>query len=774
MGDRKQNKRRKNNKNGKKENISPHTSPQTSPQESVKRKTPKARKFIDNDGGRVTRSRKTDNLNDAGASEVIIEAQGSVSSMTGTPRKVHGNPISSSTVSREKPAGSPLKRPKPIPMNVSLADMGGPAERQRELVPENWEDSELFFSSQDDSIEEVDRLLDSGSTKGMELAANRMKENTGNEVFLSGSRSVLQSKSAHDNNSNPQSTLPTGNTIDRDASEGEGALLHHPNITTPVTVHNIHTERARSKEYHKDSIENTCNEKFASNIMDTLAAMNAKLQKIDVIESLALETKKEVSGVNSRIDNISKQLQAVKADLRNKESKWETGVSELRDKVAHMETGCSKLENKWVQCKGFLKKELDIAQSSLDSNSTRLGELEQEFAEYKEKMAALENMRQTIIEAAEQKVLEKGSDIEQKVQKQIRADLQENQRRASDNDQYDKLKDRARANKNNLLIFGIPESNGTDSEFKLVTDFFKDKLGLRNIGIQNAFRLGSTKNPTSGRSRPIMVKFSNSRDRWAVWNKKAEIKRDQDNPVWIQEDQPRQLRMDIRKLQRIVKIARKYPDLGEVKIKDYGLSVNGQLFNMNELHNLPDVISLESAYTPRSGEVVIFFTKNSPLSNHHSSPFSLEGQRFVCVEQFLAVNRAFLAKDRAAARRAMSQSDPVRHKFILNSLREDQPELWREKAQQIILDATRAKFNQNPHLSKFLIDTYPLRIGEASRDEFWGTGLTLENVDAMDPAQWSQKGNLLGRTLEQVRSELMANACAAGRQDPRPDIENGQ
>lgn len=155
---------------------------------------------------------------------------------------------------------------------------------------------------------------------------------------------------------------------------------------------------------------------------------------------------------------------------------------------------------------------------------------------------------------------------------------------------------------------------------------------------------------------------------------------------------------------------------------------------------------------------MIFFTKNSPLSNHHSSTFFLEGQRFLCVEQYLAVHRAFLAKDKDLTKRIMQQNDPVQHKIILNSLKEHQPEVWKEKAPGIILEATRAKFKQNEHLANFLINTQPCRIGEASRDNFWGIGMTLENQQALDCTKWNQNGNLLGRTLEIVREELIAQS----------------
>lgn len=147
----------------------------------------------------------------------------------------------------------------------------------------------------------------------------------------------------------------------RCAKEGTSAVTIQLNNSILNSKRGFNNKKSGQTGSKNKDIENTCSEEFANNILDSLAAMNAKLQKIDVIESLALETKQEVTGVNSRIDNISKQLEAVKADLKNKESNWEKGVTELRDRVSHIESGCSKIDKKWEQCKGFIKKELDIA-----------------------------------------------------------------------------------------------------------------------------------------------------------------------------------------------------------------------------------------------------------------------------------------------------------------------------------------------------------------------------------------------------------------------------
>lgn len=104
---------------------------------------------------------------------------------------------------------------------------------------------------------------------------------------------------------------------------------------------------------------------------------------------------------------------------------------------------------------------------------------------------------------------------------------------------------------------------------------------------------------------------------------------------------------------------------------------------------------------------------------------------------------------------AMASREPADHKVILNTLRSNQPEVWKEKAKDYILQATRAKFGQNEHLSDFLIETHPLQLGEASKNQIWGIGLTLDSTEVFDCSKWNAQGNLLGKTLEMVRDELI-------------------
>lgn len=282
-------------------------------------------------------------------------------------------------------------------------------------------------------------------------------------------------------------------------------------------------------------------------------------------------------------------------------------------------------------------------------------------------------------------------------------------------------------------------------------------MDLSDLSIQYTYRLGPFGNTNSDKARPVVVTFSDIKDRWLVWNRRGKIKFVQDVPIWIHEDLPKQLRTDNRVLQRIAKIARMNPEIhGEVKVKDYKLNINGQKYDMDNLHLLPKELTPHAVYTPRSESALVFFTRNSPFSNHFPANFELDGLSFTCVEQYLAVHRAYLAKDKPLARRAMQQGDPAEHKMILNKLRRHNPEEWHQQAPDHISKALKAKFTQNTLLKDLLLSTHPLQIGEASRDTFWGVGHSLESPNVLDTEQWPTEGNLLGKTLMSLREELMA------------------
>lgn len=523
---------------------------------------------------------------------------------------------------------------------------------------------------------------------------------------------------------------------------------------------------SKQQEHYKD---------MGPDILQTLSSMNAKLQKLDALDSLTITLKEGHSSVQEKVEGVLVQVGTVKNDLRRCEAKWEEGINALSERVSQLEQGAqgmdSKWDNKWDSYRTKLQKDAAITQSGIDSNSSKILELEAKVAQYQEKWETLEGLEKKIKDAAEKKfkVVQKAikeeiqeemsENIRVTVKQQIKEEKSSTTHRPPPEDaqpsQYDRMRDQAHRKRHNIILFGMADNESQDSDMKDVLTFFSERMNLTDLDIENTYRLGSYSNSKADRPRPLVVTFSNIRHRWAVWNRRGKIKFVQDIPIWLHEDLPKQLRNDNRVLQRIAKVARMNPELyGEVRVKDYKLNMNGQNYSTDDLHLLPKELSPQAVYSPRSDSALVFFTRNSPFSNHFPSNFSLEGLSFSCVEQYLAVQRAYLSQDKPLARRAMEQQDPAEHKVILNKLRNDHLEEWRRKVPELIRDALRAKFTQNTLLKDLLLSTHSLRLGEASKDTFWGVGLTLENQSVLDTDRWAPEGNLLGRTLMALREEL--------------------
>lgn len=128
------------------------------------------------------------------------------------------------------------------------------------------------------------------------------------------------------------------------------------------------------------------------------------------------------------------------------------------------------------------------------------------------------------------------------------------------------------------------------------------------------------------------------------------------------------------------------------------------------------------------------------------------------MEQFLAFQKATLSQQPHLIERSLQAEDPVEAKSILTSLRHDHEQEWQSIREQVTTDGLRAKFNQNPNLANYLIQTQDRTIGEASRNPIWGIGMTLDDDRVLDMARWNDTGNLLGKLLMKIRTELTTSA----------------
>lgn len=507
---------------------------------------------------------------------------------------------------------------------------------------------------------------------------------------------------------------------------------------------------------------------------------------IEALNAMKQSLKGEMSDMTHKIDQLNSKMNKVENDLQSLENKWEGKMDAVIQKVSALDKNNKSLEKRWELHRSHQSKELSIIQTGIDSNSSAVLELTSTTKKYQEKWEHLESLEKKIEKAADKKFralkdiikTELGAELKAEVLEEARStfapntseikvglkmveqrllqQVQSNHTAVKEDIQHERLKGQAYAKQQNLLIFGLPEESSSHADTRAVLAFFAQRMNLPHITVYETFRLGQILNHHQNTPRPLVVRFQNIQDRWAVWNRKGAILKVDNLPIWIHEDLPKKLREENRVFNRIARTARQKPDTyRDVRVKDFQLSINGITYSQDGINMLPEELSPREVYTPRTDHVCVFFTRYSPLSNHHPSNFQIGDQYFVCVEQFLALRRAQLARDESLIQAALQKQDPADHKVILNTLRDDQPHTWREKAEEYILQATRAKFKQNEDLADFLIETHPLEIGEASRNTVWGIGMTLDSTDVFDISKWVPGGNLLGKTLVKVRDELI-------------------
>lgn len=434
-------------------------------------------------------------------------------------------------------------------------------------------------------------------------------------------------------------------------------------------------------------------------MMNKLSNIDVMMKKLNNIENNTNTLTRDVASLTDKVDRQSNDLQQVNARSLANEKKISILSKQQEDKMIHFD---------------------QIMQEKFQSMEASLHE---------------ENV----------KIQEGISDVLSQEKEKIKAEISQEAEAKSIQSQYN-------ARKINLILVGLKEEKGTD-DMVLAKSFFKDRMAAPDIELRTVYRLGKQ----GGKfPRLLLVKFVNMAHRNKVWYAKSGITPEEGNKVWIQEDLPKPLKYVHRTLYRVLRKAKsiegRFPD---AHIKDQSLIIEGKPYSIDELEDLPDVLRPSTLATPQSDSVVVFFGRFSPLSNHHPSPFLLEGLQFSCMEQYLAWRRASLSGKTNYITRASAPADPVIYKSILNDLRKDHSKEWDQQLEEVALTGLRAKFQQNPSLGRFLCSTYPKKIGEASLSIKWGIGLTLVNPQVLDPSRWSAEGNLLGRKLSQVREELM-------------------
>ena len=346
------------------------------------------------------------------------------------------------------------------------------------------------------------------------------------------------------------------------------------------------------------------------------------------------------------------------------------------------------------------------------------------------------------------------TETERKVQKNIEVIKNENIKLKEDNKKNkDKnVKAEAYSRRSNLRFEGIPHSpNETNVESRnKVYEFLKTNLGMkdaeRDIIIERCHRDPKypNQNPPS-----IIARFLDFNDRQEIWGHRNKVNQNRQNRLYINEDFPQEVEKKRSFLRPYVKAAYKN-NLRATLIGDT-LLVEGEKYNVDNLHTLPEKIRPEKTVVRTDGKSTVFFRKDAFLSNFHPSPFRIDGEDYTCVEQFYMAAKADKFDDKEAKGKIMSSTDPHEINFKGRSIKNFKQSTWKESAYEVMKKGVKAKFEQNNQLRTLLNNTGDTIIGEGSANDLvWGTGIPVFHNDALDRNKWKGE-NLLGKILMEIR-----------------------
>lgn len=153
--------------------------------------------------------------------------------------------------------------------------------------------------------------------------------------------------------------------------------------------------------------------------------------------------------------------------------------------------------------------------------------------------------------------------------------------------------------------------------------------------------------------------------------------------------------------------------------------------------------------------------ENAVFSQWYKKPFMVDGHRYVCMEQYMMSEKALLFKDFDILKQILLCEDPKKCKAFGRKVRHFDSEKWNGHSQNIVFKGNYAKFSQNPHFLRMLLETGDKVLVEASPfDRIWGIGMR-ECKAAHDHHNWRGR-NQLGYALTRVKKAIIADAILNG------------
>lgn len=312
--------------------------------------------------------------------------------------------------------------------------------------------------------------------------------------------------------------------------------------------------------------------------------------------------------------------------------------------------------------------------------------------------------------------------------------------------------------KNNLRVVGLSETKGEMLEVRVLALFnglLNKEYQFDSRTLERVHRLGPYR---KGFTRPVILRFANYKDKLSSLEMRKPLK-DKHN-ILLFEDLPKDLDEKQKQLNPVFKALKHVQTSGEgdivrdVKLKAGQLVLNGDRYNVEDLHKLPEDVSLGRLFTRTKNDVTAFFRSFSKFSNHFKCNFTVDSVEYSSMEKYLMAEKARRFGDTQMLVKIMDSDDPEvikRHGHNIKNLKKAN---WMSDIEAVLTTGLSAKFRQNEDLRELLQTTGTNILAEANpHDKVFGIGLSLQDARVFDVNEWPGQ-NRLGKALMIVRDTL--------------------
>ena len=168
------------------------------------------------------------------------------------------------------------------------------------------------------------------------------------------------------------------------------------------------------------------------------------------------------------------------------------------------------------------------------------------------------------------------------------------------------------------------------------------------------------------------------------------------------------------------------------KIQGDKLIIHGVKYSMENIGDLSSEIAAYKVAKRSNNSHILFHGELSPYSNFHPGKFTLEGLDFPTAEHYIQYQKALYFGDSVTANSILKSATALVAKRLSYKIDNFNKQQWVRDGYEICERGVRAKFEQNELLMNMLKTTQPKVLAESSLDRVWGTGLSLNDKNALN------------------------------------------